>query len=93
MHGIPSPRRVLEDGDIVSIDVGVKLDGWCSDSAWTYPVGTVSPESLELLRPIYSKTAAYGHFGRTEPEFTWERTDAAARLRELAGAPKAIATA
>jgi hypothetical protein len=30
---------------------------------------------LDLLRPIYSKTAAYGHFGREEPEFTWERTD------------------
>ncbi|MHC4342214.1 MAG: methionine adenosyltransferase domain-containing protein, partial [Planctomycetota bacterium] len=32
-------------------------------------------ESLDLLRPIYRKTAAYGHFGRSEPEFTWERTD------------------
>ncbi len=36
---------------------------------------------LKLLRPIYSKTAAYGHFGRAEPEFTWERTDKAALLR------------
>ena len=35
-------------------------------------------ESLDLLRPIYKKTAAYGHFGRSEPEFTWERTDKAA---------------
>src|SRR5208337_3986718 len=34
-------------------------------------------ESLNLQRPIYEKTAAYGHFGRTEPEFTWERTDKA----------------
>ncbi|MCF0252736.1 MAG: methionine adenosyltransferase [Duodenibacillus sp.] len=40
---------------------------------------------LDLCRPIYSKTAAYGHFGREEPEFTWERTDRAARLREQAG--------
>jgi S-adenosylmethionine synthetase len=40
-------------------------------------------ESLDLLRPIYSKTAAYGHFGRTEPEFTWERTDKVAALRAL----------
>jgi len=32
-------------------------------------------ESLDLLRPIYSKTASYGHFGREEPEFTWEKTD------------------
>jgi S-adenosylmethionine synthetase len=43
-------------------------------------------QSLELLRPIYSKTAAYGHFGRDEPEFTWEATDKAAALRDAAGA-------
>ena len=40
---------------------------------------------LDLLRPIYRKTAAYGHFGREEPEFTWERTDKAAALRASAG--------
>jgi S-adenosylmethionine synthetase len=37
-------------------------------------------EMLDLIRPIYQKTAAYGHFGRTEPEFSWERTDRAAAL-------------
>ena len=42
-------------------------------------------QSLDLLRPIYSKTAAYGHFGRDEPEFTWENTDKAAALRADAG--------
>jgi len=42
-------------------------------------------QSLDLLRPIYKKTAAYGHFGRPEPEFTWERTDKAAMLRREAG--------
>ncbi|MGH9358282.1 MAG: methionine adenosyltransferase [Terriglobia bacterium] len=42
-------------------------------------------ESLDLLRPIYKKTAAYGHFGRTEPEFTWEKTDKAAALRKEVG--------
>ena len=42
-------------------------------------------EMLDLRRPIYSKTAAYGHFGREEPEFTWERTDKAAALRAAAG--------
>ena len=41
-------------------------------------------ESLDLLRPIYKKTAAYGHFGRWEPEFTWEKTDKAAILRQEA---------
>jgi S-adenosylmethionine synthetase len=42
-------------------------------------------ESLDLRRPIYRKTAAYGHFGRSEPEFTWERTDKAALLRKESG--------
>ena len=42
-------------------------------------------KSLNLLRPIYRKTAAYGHFGREEPEFTWEQTDKAATLRAAAG--------
>lgn len=42
-------------------------------------------QELNLLRPIYSKAAAYGHFGRDEPEFTWENTDKAAALRAEAG--------
>ncbi|HEY3119419.1 MAG TPA: methionine adenosyltransferase domain-containing protein, partial [Vicinamibacteria bacterium] len=40
-------------------------------------------EYLNLRRPIYKKTAAYGHFGRNEPEFTWERTDKVEALRGL----------
>lgn len=42
-------------------------------------------ENLDLLRPIYSKTSAYGHFGRTEPEFSWEKTNMADIIREKAG--------
>ena len=42
-------------------------------------------QELDLLRPIYRNTAAYGHFGRTEPEFTWEHTDKAELLRDAAG--------
>ena len=42
-------------------------------------------EYLDLLRPIYRKTAAYGHFGRNEPEFSWENTDIAEVLKEKAG--------
>ena len=42
-------------------------------------------QMLDLLRPSYQKTAAYGHFGRDEPEFTWERTDKALVLRDAAG--------
>jgi S-adenosylmethionine synthetase len=40
---------------------------------------------LDLLRPIYSQTAAYGHFGRDLPDFTWERTDRAEQLKAAAG--------
>ncbi len=47
------------------------------------PKGIV--KMLDLLRPIYAKTAAYGHFGRDEPEFTWEQSDRAAALRAAAG--------
>ena len=47
------------------------------------PKGIV--KMLDLLRPVYSKTAAYGHFGRDEPEFTWEATDKAAALKAAAG--------
>jgi S-adenosylmethionine synthetase len=39
---------------------------------------------LDLLRPIYEKTAAYGHFGREEPEFTWEATDKVLVLKQAA---------
>jgi S-adenosylmethionine synthetase len=59
------------------------------------PKGIV--KMLDLLRPIYQKTAAYGHFGREEPEFSWEQTDKAALLREAAGlkgeAKRAVAAA
>jgi methionyl aminopeptidase len=50
VHGIPSPQRILKEGDIVKIDVGVKTEGYYSDSAVTVPVGTISPELEKLLR-------------------------------------------
>ncbi len=50
VHGIPSRKRVLRDGDLVSIDVGVQMDGYYTDSATTVPVGRVSEESERLLR-------------------------------------------
>ncbi len=49
VHGIPSADRVLEDGDLLSIDVGVTLNGWCSDAARTYRVGEVSSEADRLV--------------------------------------------
>ena len=49
VHGIPSERRILEEGDLVSVDLGVRMDGWYTDSARTFPVGKVAPEARELL--------------------------------------------
>jgi methionyl aminopeptidase len=49
VHGIPSRKRVLKDGDIISIDVGVKYEGYHTDSATTVPVGAVTDESRRLL--------------------------------------------
>jgi methionyl aminopeptidase len=49
VHGIPNEKRVLNEGDIVSIDCGVIIDGFYSDAAVTYPVGKVSPETQKLL--------------------------------------------
>ena len=50
IHGIPSEKRVLRDGDIVSVDCGVILEGFYSDRAMTYPVGTLSAPVAKLLR-------------------------------------------
>jgi S-adenosylmethionine synthetase len=47
-------------------------------------------ESLNLRRPIYSKTAAFGHFGRNDPDFTWEATDKAAKLASDAGVHESV---
>ncbi len=64
------------------IDEG-KLAGIVREIFDLRPKGIV--QELDLLRPIYAKTAAYGHFGRELPEFTWERTDKAAALKAAAG--------
>jgi len=63
-----------------------KLEALVSQHFDLRPKGIV--QMLDLLRPIYTKTAAYGHFGRNEPEFTWEKTDKAAALAADAGARK-----
>lgn len=49
VHGIPGPYR-LQEGDIVSVDIGVTIDGYCGDSAWTYRVGEVGEEAERLLK-------------------------------------------
>lgn len=48
IHGIPDARPIV-DGDIVDLDLGVTLNGWTADGAWTFPIGTVSPEAQRLL--------------------------------------------
>ncbi len=49
VHGVPG-RRVLQEGDIVTVDCGVELEGWMADSAWTFGVGKISPQAEKLLR-------------------------------------------
>jgi methionyl aminopeptidase len=49
VHGIPSPKRVLRDGDIVGLDFGVSLDGWYGDSAKTVAIGKVKAEAIKLI--------------------------------------------
>src|SRR3954469_10711955 len=50
VHGIPSPERVLNSGDVISLDFGAIIDGYHGDAAITVPVGEVAPDRLELLR-------------------------------------------
>jgi S-adenosylmethionine synthetase len=81
--GVAEPVSVLVDTRGTSkIDEG-RLSDIVREHFKLTPSGII--ESLSLRRPIFKKTAAYGHFGRTEPEFTWERTDKADALRRAAG--------
>jgi methionyl aminopeptidase len=66
IHGIPSGHRVLDEGDIVSIDVGVSLDGYFGDSAVTLPVGHVSEEAADLLR--VTEEALYKAIEQVRPD-------------------------
>ena len=58
VHGIPSARRVLKDGDLISVDVGVQLEGLHADAAATFPVGEVTPEVHRLLQVTQEALAA-----------------------------------
>ena len=57
VHGVPSRKRVLQEGDIVSLDLDASVDGWCADSALTVPVGRISPSAKNLL--IVTREALY----------------------------------
>jgi methionyl aminopeptidase len=65
IHGIPSGRRVLNEGDIISLDVGASLDGYFGDSAVTLPVGQVSEYAAKLLR--VTEEALYKAIERARP--------------------------
>ena len=58
VHGIPSAKRVLKDGDLISVDVGVQLEGLHADAAATFPVGRASPEAERLLQITQEALAA-----------------------------------
>ena len=81
--GVAEPVSVLIDTFGTGKISEAKLTELVRKNFSLNPKGII--ESLNLRRPIYQKTAAYGHFGRTEPEFTWEATDKAATLAEQAG--------
>jgi S-adenosylmethionine synthetase len=81
--GVAEPVSVLVDTFSTGKLSQNKLTDLVRKNFSLTPKGII--ESLNLRRPIYQKTAAYGHFGRTEPEFTWEATDKAATLAEQAG--------
>jgi methionyl aminopeptidase len=58
VHGIPSPKRVLKEGDILSVDIGVKYEGMYTDAAKTHPVGVISAQNRQLLDVTEASLAA-----------------------------------
>jgi len=81
--GVAEPVSVLVDTFGTGKLSGSEITALVRKNFELTPKGII--DSLNLRRPIYRKTAAYGHFGRTEAEFTWEATDKAAALAEQAG--------
>jgi S-adenosylmethionine synthetase len=81
--GVADPVSVLVDTDGSGKVTDEKMTDLVRSHFQLTPRGIM--DSLNLRRPIYRQTAAFGHFGRTEPEFTWERTDKAAALKKDAG--------
>lgn len=80
--GVAEPVSVLVDTFGTGKISESRLEDLVRHTFQLTPKGII--ESLKLRRPIYRKTAAYGHFGRKDPDFTWEATDKAAQLRETA---------
>ena len=81
--GVADPVSVLVDTFGTAKIAEDRISALVKEHFALTPKGII--ETLDLRRPIYQQTAAFGHFGRSEPGFTWERTDRAAALREAAG--------
>lgn len=81
--GVARPTSVMVTTEGTGVVSDEKIAKAVQDVFDLRPKGII--QMLDLLRPIYEKTAAYGHFGRELPEFTWEKTDRAAALRAAAG--------
>lgn len=80
--GIAQPTSILVETFGTSKMSAQQLEGLVRGTFDLTPAGII--RTLKLRRPIYEKTACYGHFGRTEPSFSWEKTDKAAALRKAA---------
>ncbi len=81
--GVAKPINITINTEGTGVIADEKIAALVNDYFDLRPKGIV--QMLDLLHPRYSKTAAYGHFGRDEPEFTWERTDKVEMLRKAAG--------
>ena len=81
--GVPEPVSVLVETFGTGAVDSATLQKLVRANFKLTPKGII--ESLNLRRPIYRKTAAYGHFGRSDADFTWEATDKAQALRQAAG--------
>jgi len=81
--GVARPMNITINTHGTGVIADDKIAALVNEHFDLRPKGII--QMLDLLRPIYEKTAAYGHFGRNEPDFTWEKTDRAAALKAAAG--------
>jgi S-adenosylmethionine synthetase len=86
--GIARPLSVMVDTYGTGVLADARLTALVNQHFDLRPRGII--DMLDLRRPMYEKTAAFGHFGRADPDFTWERCDRAALLRDAAGLPGPI---
>ena len=86
--GVAEPVSVLVETFGTGKLANAELQALVREQFQLTPKGIM--ESLDLRRPIYRKTAAYGHFGRTDGDFGWERTDKAQTLKEAAASKETV---